>query len=227
MKFALSLILIYSTVAFSKPTSNVTNAVYSLPDEFFKSYDFPAVTFKDRVTICETFNSVHLQGSTVGANILGDGLTLCICKKTDGVEEENHLYFRLIKDKKKKRDLLLIFKQKKGNVVHLERVDVLQFDKNIETRWKAIDASSVIPKLTWNDLYSGITVEANKDIFTMKPAMELEFFDDGSIHAAVAIDYIEMELKEVSKYLSENEVYAKYILYNWSKSESKFISTIH
>ena len=223
----LILSIIFGGLCFSRPTSNVINAVYSLQDDFFLSYNFPSMPFRDRVTICESFNELHYDSLLIGASTIGDQAALWMFCEREGTGLADHLYFKLVKDKKKKRDLLVIFHQKEQNAwMKLLRIDVIQYDKRSETRWVNINAADIIPKLTWNDLYAGISEDAKKNIFSMRPAVTADFSDDGSISITIAWDYIEQELVHVREYLNDSEVDPQSILLTWDKNNSRFTANI-
>lgn len=228
MRILVALFLLFGSHANARPTSNVINVIYSLPDNFFQQYGLPKLTFKDRVTICETFTgSVYKDSCTVGMFQKFDKYTVVLYSEPDRRNWVNQLHLKLVKDKKKRRALFFIFHERQEkNWERTVRIDVYQYDKNVENRWKTINASEVLPKLTWQDFYQGISEDANKNIFTMRPAIDVSFNEDGSIWLRQADEYIETELKEVQEYLENNPNDANQITLYWDKKKSKFLAKI-
>lgn len=228
MRILVALFLFLPFSLWSKPTSNVINVIYSLPDEFFVQYGFPELSFAERVEICEKINGrIEKDSLKIGGKSIYDKYSFELYGDFTGQQKTDKLLFKLVKDKSNKRYLLLVFhRTERDQWKKLERIDVFQYDKSVEGRWKTINAGDVLPKLTWSDFLSGITDDALKDVFTMRPILDAVFLEDGSIELDVAFSYIETEMDEVYDYIINNSIDAKIAILYWRKKKSKFVAAI-
>lgn len=207
--------------AYARPTSNVINALYSVPDSFFVEYGMPALTFSERVQIFEGQRSLTYGEFFLSSDPLYKKEILrmdCHSTETDSL---NTVFFYLLKDKSKKRSLLFSFYQPAMCCVLLKQVDVFQFEKKPNRSWNRLKAEEFIPKMAWQDLYENIKPSDKAVVTNYPPPLEIDIIED-VLNIYVASSYLEKKYPGIMGYIEDNSDKQKYIQWVWNQEKSKF-----
>lgn len=216
----LFLVLVISLVN-ARPTSNVINALYSVPDSMFAYYGMPELSFSERVQIFEGQRGLSHGQFELSSDPLYKKELLrmdCLDNATDSL---NTVFFYLVKDRVKKRRLLFAFYQPAMCCILLERVDVFTFEKKPTRRWKKLKSEDFIPNLGWEDLYENIKPSDKAVVVNSAPPLEVDILNN-EINVYVAGSYLETKYPGIMNYIQDNSDKQKYVQFVWNKESSKF-----